>query len=84
MVSTTGRWRGGKIEGFGADAIEGAGNGTCPRQEVSGNTSGKFVMRTDFLPYVLRTPAFRILLAWDKYYASAATSSISMIPQSGT
>ena len=40
---------------------------TCPRQEVSGNTSGEFVMRTDFLPYVLRTPVFRILLAWDKY-----------------
>ena len=27
---------------------------TCPKQEVSGNTSGKFVIRTDFLPYILR------------------------------
>ena len=45
MVSTTGRWRGGKIEGLGADAIEDAEDG--------------------------------------KYYASAATLSICMIPQSG-
>jgi len=26
---------------------------TCPRQEVSGNTSGEFVMPADFLPYIL-------------------------------
>jgi len=31
-------------------------DGTCPRQEVSGNTSGEFVIRTDFLPYILRIP----------------------------
>ena len=63
----------GKIQGLGADAIEYVEDGTCPRQEVSGNMSGEFVMRTDFLPYVLRTPVFRIFLAWDKYYTSAAT-----------
>ena len=62
-VSTTGRWQGGTIEGLGADAIVVAEDGTCPRQEVSGNTSGEFVIRTHFWPYVLRTPAFQILLA---------------------
>ena len=36
------------------------------KKKVSGNTSSEFVMRTDFLPYVLRTPVFRILIAWDK------------------
>ena len=38
MVSTTGRWRGEKIAGLGGDAILDMEDGTCPRQDVSGNT----------------------------------------------
>jgi len=40
-----------------------------PGKKLSGNTSGEFVMRTDFLPYVLlANPCLpdTSLLAWDK------------------
>lgn len=34
----------------------------CPRRGVSENTNREFVIRTDFLPYILRIPTLGYLL----------------------
>lgn len=35
---------------------------TCPRQEISENTSREFVIPTEVLPYILRAPVLGYLL----------------------
>ena len=42
--------------GVKCNSVDVCEHATCPRQEVSGNTSSEFVIGTDFLPYILRIP----------------------------
>jgi len=61
---------------------------TCPRQRVSGNTSGEFVIRTDFLLYILRNPvseyflpgASKIEPIWQPLRARGAEPAFRYIP----